>query len=592
MFSSLLNLSKEIYQKSGPVILVVWFLLIISGLLDGIGMAMLLPLLNLIGLTTNEVGFVQNLTEHILSIAGFSMNINSVIAFLILIFSIQGTMVIYKGWLIARVEANYVDKWRSELMSLFLNASWPFFLENKLGSLVHMIIVETEKAGRAFFGFAEFVAAIVMLFIYLTASLLISWKFTLCLVGISILLTILFLSKIIKMGYRSGLKYNNQLTEMQAVTTDYFSSIKLIKATGTENTALKNLKSKLKNIRIEYLTSTFLPYALKAVMEFGAIILLFGFLFIGVRYLEVQAGVVLVLLAIFFRMIPRLYHAYIHLQAIGKYLPSFENIVTYTKNAKIFHEKNFDRETIPVNFSGSPKINITNLTVNYGEKTVLSNISLLIPPFKTLGITGESGAGKSTLVDCILGLNRGTKGQILINNEDINNIPIFEWRNSIGYVTQETVLFHDTVKANIIWGNEEVSNSELIDAAKKAHAHDFIQSLAKGYETVVGDKGVCLSGGQRQRIALARALLGKPSLIVLDEATSALDSKSEKEVLDAINDLKSYATIIIISHRLSPLKVTDNILVLDKGMVIDNGAWEELISRNENFIEMLKTPSN
>ena len=99
-------------------------------------------------------------------------------------------------------------------------------------------------------------------------------------------------------------------------------------------------------------------------------------------------------------------------------------------------------------------------------------------------------------------------------------------------------------------------------------------------------------GSERQRIALARALLGQPSLIVLDEATSALDSKSEKEVLDAINDLKSYASIIIISHRLSPLKVTDNILVLDKGMVIDNGAWEELISRNENFIEMLKTPSN
>ena len=246
-------------------------------------------------------------------------------------------------------------------------------------------------------------------------------------------------------------------------------------------------------------------------------------------------------------------------------------------------------EIVAVDFSKSPKINVSDLTVNYGKKTVLSNLSLVIPPYTTLGITGESGAGKSTLVDCILGLTPRASGQILINNEDINNIPIFEWRNSIGYVTQETVLFNDTVKTNIIWGNEGISNSELMDAAKKARAHDFIQSLEKGYGTVIGDKGVCLSGGQRQRIALARALLGKPSLIVLDEATSALDSKSEKEVLDAISDLKSYVTVIMISHSFSNLKITDNILVLDHGMVVDKGTWEELILRNEKFTEVLKT---
>jgi ABC-type multidrug transport system fused ATPase/permease subunit len=592
MLSLLTLLIKDIWKKSGSLVLTLWLLMILVGLFDGIGMAMLLPLLNLIGVTTNQSGTVQVFAEHILSVLGFSLDINSVIIVLTLIFSIQACIVILQGLLVARVETAYVDQWRSQLMKLFFNAEWPFFVKNKLGNLVYIIILQTENAGRAFFGFSGFVAAVIMVLIYLTASLLISWKFTLFLGAISIMLTCVLLAPIIKLSYRSGINYDNLLAGMQAATTDYVSGIKLIKATGTEHTVLNNLRRMLRFVSKEYFNSIFFPYALRAIIEFSSIIFLCGFLFIGVKYLAIQTGAVFVLLAIFFRTARKIEQVNSSFQTLVKYLPSFKQITKYAQNARDFSENNLEEVAAPVDFSESPDINITNLSVNYGDNTVLSNVTLSIPSRKTLGIIGGSGAGKSTLVDCVIGLTRPASGQILINGQDLNKIPIFKWRNSIGYVTQETILFHDTVKANIIWGNDEISNSELINAAKKAHAHEFIQSLPNGYDTIVGDKGTCLSGGQRQRVALARAMLRCPVLLVFDEATNALDSVSEKEVLDAVFELKNHATIIMISHRLSAIKNADNILVLDQGRAVDEGAWDDLISRNKNFIEMLKIQSH
>ncbi len=413
--------------------------------------------------------------------------------------------------------------------------------------------------------------------------------FTFFLITASALFGVIFLFPFVKLSYKSGVKYTEFLDTMQVTATDYISSAKLIKATGTEKTALNKFSKALYKVKEEYFKGTFFPHALKVLMEFSAIIFLCSFLLIGVKYLGVQAGVTLVLLGIFFRMVPKLFHAYSSLQLLGRFLPSFARISMYQCNA-INSSENLDtRDVATRKFSKSPDISIDKVTVSYDKKIVLSNFSVKIPPCQTLGVIGGSGAGKTTLVDCILGLIKPESGQVRINDIALDEISLSEWRRSIGYVTQETVLFHDTVGANIKWGNEDVSDSELFDAAKKAYAHDFIQSLPNGYDTIVGDKGVCLSGGQRQRIALARALLGQPSLIVLDEATSALDSKSEKEVLDVISNLKSYATIIIISHRLSNLKMTDNILVLDHGMVVDKGTWEELVLRNEKFTKILKT---
>ncbi|MBL79463.1 MAG: hypothetical protein CMH70_05480 [Nitrosomonadaceae bacterium] len=590
MLSLLRQLLKDILQKFGLKVAILFLLMILAGLLDGLGMILLLPLFNLIGVTTNEVGLIHVFMERLVSFFGFSMDIKSVVAFIILAFLIQALLVITKDWLMARVETVYVDEWRSCLMKLFLNASWPFFVKNKLGSLVNLIVVQTEQVGRAFFGFAELMVAIFMVTIYVLLSFIISWEFTFFLITASALFWVICLFPFVKLSYKSGTKYTEFLDTMQVIATDYISSAKLIKATGTEKTALNNFGKALYKVKEEYFKATFFPHALKVLMEFSAIIFLCSFLLIGVKYLGVQAGVILVLLGIFFRMVPKLFHAYSSLQLLGRFLPSFARISMYQCNAITSSENLDTRDVATRKFSKSLDISIDKVTVSYDKKIVLSNFSVKIPPYQTLGIIGGSGAGKTTLVDCILGLIKPESGQIRINDIVLDEISLSEWRRSIGYVTQETVLFHDTVGANIKWGNEDVSDSELFDAAKKAYAHDFIQSLPNGYDTIVGDKGVCLSGGQRQRLALARALLGQPALLIFDEATNSLDSISEKEVLDAIYRLKMHITIIMISHRLSTLKNAEKIIVLGQGGIVDEGTWHDLESRSEHISEVLKTP--
>jgi subfamily B ATP-binding cassette protein MsbA len=196
-----------------------------------------------------------------------------------------------------------------------------------------------------------------------------------------------------------------------------------------------------------------------------------------------------------------------------------------------------------------------------------------------LAIVGPSGTGKTTLVDLIPRFYDPVRGRILIDGQDIKEMTLKSLRQQIGIVTQETILFNDTIKANISYGNLNASRKDVEYAASQAHAHDFIKHLPLGYDTVIGDRGMKLSGGERQRIAIARALLKNPPILILDEATSQLDSESERLVQDALDKLIQGRTVFVIAHRLSTIRGAHRIIVLDKGMIVEEGPHSELINR-------------
>jgi subfamily B ATP-binding cassette protein MsbA len=214
-----------------------------------------------------------------------------------------------------------------------------------------------------------------------------------------------------------------------------------------------------------------------------------------------------------------------------------------------------------------------------GGTPVLEEVDLVVRPGEVVALVGPSGAGKSTLADLVPRFHDPTTGRITLDGVDLRDLKLAELRGMLGIVTQETILFHDTVRNNIAYGLPDVPIAEVEAAARAANAHEFIAALPQGYDTVLGEKGTRLSGGQRQRIAIARALLRDPPILILDEATSALDTESERLVQQAIEQLMSHRTVRVVAHRLSTVRRADQILVLDAGRIVERGTHDELVAR-------------
>lgn len=226
------------------------------------------------------------------------------------------------------------------------------------------------------------------------------------------------------------------------------------------------------------------------------------------------------------------------------------------------------------------KIEFKNVFFSYGENPVLSNINLVIPKGGTIALVGPSGGGKSSLVDLIPRFYDIQSGKLLMDDIEIKDIDLISLRNLMGIVTQESILFNDTIFNNIAFGLRNVSEYDVEQAAKVANAHEFIIQTKHGYYTNIGERGSKLSGGQRQRISIARAILNDPAILILDEATSALDSESEKLVQDALDNLMKGRTSIVIAHRLSTIQKADHIVVLRDGEIVEEGNHDSLIKQN------------
>lgn len=226
----------------------------------------------------------------------------------------------------------------------------------------------------------------------------------------------------------------------------------------------------------------------------------------------------------------------------------------------------------------------------YYEKgqDILQNFSLVLPKGKTVALVGQSGSGKTTIANLLARFYDPTQGEIRIDSVPLKELHLEDYRQLIGMVTQESVLFNDSVYNNILMGKPSASESEVIEAAKIANAHTFITQFTEGYQTNIGDDGSKLSGGQRQRISIARAVLKNPPIMILDEATSALDTESERMVQDALEKMMENRTSLIIAHRLSTIQKADHIVVMDRGTIVEEGTHSELLSLRGIYYKLVE----
>jgi subfamily B ATP-binding cassette protein MsbA len=237
-------------------------------------------------------------------------------------------------------------------------------------------------------------------------------------------------------------------------------------------------------------------------------------------------------------------------------------------------------------FNDSIKFENLSFTYPGRQNFVLKDVNLEIKHGEVIAVVGHSGVGKSTLVDLIPGFQKPAKGKITIDGTDISELDKYSLRKLIGIVSQDIILFNDTLRENIAFGREGATEDQIVEAARLSFAEDFIKEFPEQYDTVVGERGIKLSGGQKQRIAIARAILKNPQILILDEATSSLDSVSEAIVQEALEKLMKSRTTIVIAHRLSTIRNADRIVVLDKGKIIDTGTHEQLMSRNDTYMKL------
>ena len=231
-------------------------------------------------------------------------------------------------------------------------------------------------------------------------------------------------------------------------------------------------------------------------------------------------------------------------------------------------------------------VEVNNITFSYKDEPVLKNIHFQLKKGKTVALVGESGSGKSTIADLLPRFYDVQQGSITIDGTDIREFRMEDLHRNIGIVSQESVLFNDTVRSNIAFGRDDISMEKIIEAAKIAHAHQFIMELEQGYDTIIGERGNKLSGGQRQRLSIARAVLKDPAILILDEATSALDTESERLVQEALVDLMKDRTSLVIAHRLSTIIQADEILVLSKGEIIERGNHQSLMAEKGTYFNL------
>ena len=451
------------------------------------------------------------------------------------------------------------------------------------GDFINTLTQEIVRVAEAFTALSRLIAPVAQVAILMFIPFYISWKLTAISLAAALLLTFP-LRLFRKMSYRLGVTHTKSSNYFNAMLQEMLANIRLIAGYANEKLSLLSLDRALGLMRDAALKSQILQTSIYTAHEPIGIILVFVTFLVG-KNLEVPLAEVAVIIYAFNRLAGTLANINQYKYQLLNLYPSYEQLMNIRKDADgarlVFGNKKVT--------SIRDGIRLENIFHTYDTNApVLKNINLFIPAGKMTALVGASGSGKSTLADLVLGMQVPTSGRIFIDDHPMEDIDISIYRQSIGYVPQQSSLMHASIRENIVWANPQASDSDIRESCRLANADEFISKLEEGIDTVVGDRGVRLSGGQVQRIALARAMVRKPSLFILDEATSALDSSSENMIQSAIENIVGKSTILAIAHRLSTIAKADNIVVLDHGEIIEQGTFDNLISQKGAFYRLVE----
>lgn len=561
-------------------------------LLEGIGIAGLIPLFSLLSpeANVNRTSPIKRYVEDFFGYLDIPFSILTIslliIGILLLKSALHFISKLSQSYLIEGHKKNLIDKVFTDL----LNVKWQYFTTKKRGHLISDLIQQCKKTSVVLRSTLMILTQFASASMYLLTAFFISTEVTSLAIG-SIILTGVLLFPLVTKTKSIGHNLVRINKELSNLVEQYLVGFKEIKSYMISNAVVSNLKTKTQDFRDNKINIQILKSLTPISTQlFGALIVI-GLILFSTQYFDNQLSESLVICFLFFK-------TYQKIGNLGQFQNVAQNMASLDEISKILEElesnkENYYGDTEKPSFQNS--ITLRDVSFAYDTeapkaKKALENINFTIEKGSFVGIAGESGAGKSTIVNLLLGLLKYDSGEILVDDKALNKINLYEWRSSIGYVPQDGFLINDSVMTNINFFRD-FSKHEVIEAAKTAHANNFITELSNEYSTKVGEQGVRLSGGQKQRIVLARAIIHEPEILILDEASSNLDADSESEILEALKNLRGETTIISISHRLSSLFPADKILLLKQGKIVERGSWDSLKKQNGYFSSLLEQQS-
>ena len=559
----MLKIYKNFFSESKGKSTAVVVCLLIAGFLEMIGLGAMLPLFHVVTSGTNQDQ--SALGRYMLEILGFL----GIPASLLPLTGVIVAALLFKAFMAflaqtyADFSANEVStNVRRRLLSRVLDARWSYLVSRQAGVVANTISHDANRAGDAYSAAARFVANSIQAAIYFLVALLISYK--LAVAGL-ILGAVLFygFSWIVKLSRRAGDAQTRATSQLATHVTDAMGNLKAIKAMNRQEQFLGLFGRSIDSLRTAMRQQVFLRQLRElANNTFVAVIFGIGF-FIAIVFLNVPFADLIVMALVTGQGAATWRKLQDQLQGLAGLESAFfaadKLIREFTAVA--------EQQTGTIVPRLEKGCTFDRVTFAHAEQPVVRDVSLTIPAGEMTVLQGPSGAGKTTLIDLLLGLYEPDSGHVLIDDVDLADISLGAWRDMVGYVPQELTLLHRSVRDNITLGNDALTDAEIYRALELAGARDFIDELPKGLDEFVGEMGGRLSGGQRQRIAVARALVGRPKLVILDEVTSALDPETEKAICANVVGLREEFTIVAITHRPIWASLANRLYKVDSGTV-------------------------
>ncbi|ADX45015.1 Xenobiotic-transporting ATPase [Paracidovorax avenae ATCC 19860] len=556
--------------------LVLFLLMLMAGATEGIGVLLLVPLLGVLqGEAVEASGTVARGVVH----AAASLGLPSgaplpLLALFCGLVLLRNAVQYARECAATRLQQQVADRLREASFSTLLGAQWRWVVAQRTAEQANLLLSDVARIGIGLGHGMGMLASLATAAVYLLAAFTLHWKLALaCALGGALLLVLLA-------GHRRGvMALGRQLTvasqRLHASLHDSLAGLRLAKILGAEvryRAWIAGDAGRLRDQQLRFATGLSLS---KALLHSAGALLLAAYVYLGLRVWAVPVAELLTLVLVFARLLPLLAMGHQQQQMWLHAAPAFAGVEHQLAEARAWAEPEGDaQEAVP---TARTAIALRGVGVRYEGRAVraLDDVSLAFPVRTTTAIVGASGAGKSTLADVLCGLLGPDEGALEVDGVPLDARARRAWRRAVAYVSQDTFLFNDSVRGNLLLAAPDADDEALRRALEQACAQ-FVHALPQGWNTVVGERGAQLSGGERQRIALARALLQRPALLILDEATSALDHDNEARVREAIERLHGDLTVVVIGHRLALLERADRVVLLERGRIRMQGRWDDV----------------